>query len=136
MLVPVELADVAPLKVSGRQGWRRFERLQFGDFLVHDVQRSLTQGGNLRILAYEGTKGRQTFGFALSEQGKKTWIGECETTLRRRALDVGVGVEFQSKSGFGARLRSAADPAQDGFSGSMKPAKGRCRARCSTATWS
>jgi len=113
MLVPAELAGATPLKVSGRQGWKLIEQLQYGDFLVHAVQRSLTHGGSLKILPYEGAKGRQTFGFALSEQDHKVWTGECETTLRRRALDVGVDVEFQSKSGFGARLRSVADPAEE-----------------------
>jgi hypothetical protein len=102
--LPESLAQAERLPVQGRQGWKSVERLAFGSFTVHDVARSLTKGGDLYAavpgLAYEGSKRRQTFGFTLSGDGTTQWRGAAATNLRRRALDVGVGIELRNQSGF------------------------------------
>lgn len=110
MRLPDELAQVERLPVTGRQGWKLVERLQFGDFSVHDVRRSLTKGGDLQVLFYEGSKRRQTFGFTLTGSGPTVWRGAAATNLRRRALDLGVEVEMRNKSGFSAHLFPADAP--------------------------
>ena len=115
MQLPEAIAQTERLPVSGRQGWKLLERLTFGSYSVHDVERSLTKGGDLFAavpgLAYEGSKRRQTFGFTLSGDGNMAWRGAAATNLRRRALDVGVEIELHNKSGFTARL--VADGAPD-----------------------
>lgn len=110
MRLPDELAKAERLPVKGRQGWKLVERLQFGDFSVHDVRRSLTKGGDLQVLFYEGSKRRQTFGFTLSGGDQPVWRGAAATNLRRRALDLGVEVEMRNKSGFSAHLFPADAP--------------------------
>jgi hypothetical protein len=116
MQLPESLAAAERLPVQGRQGWKNVERLAFGTWSVHDVQRSLTKGSDLFAaipgLAYEGSKRRQTFGFTLSGDGTTPWRGAAATNLRRRAVDVGVDIEFQNKSGFTAGLIPAGDPTQ------------------------
>src|SRR6478752_6267609 len=102
MQLPEVLTHTERLPVSGRQGWKHLERLTFGAYAVHDVERSLTKGGDLFAsvpgLAYEGSKRRQTFGFTLTGDGSTAWRGEAATNLRRRALDVGVEIELHNKS--------------------------------------
>jgi hypothetical protein len=114
MQLPDSLTSAQRLPVQGRQGWKNVERLTFGTYAVHDVQRSLTKGSDLFAaipgLAYEGSKRRQTFGFTLSGDGNTPWRGAAATNLRRRALDVGVEIEFHSKSGFTAGLMPDGDP--------------------------
>lgn len=110
-----ELAAVERLPVSGRQGWKLVEKLQFGPHTVHDVARSLTKGSDLRfgadkVLFYEGSKRRQTFGFLLSTEGVLAWRGAAATNLHRRALERGIEVELRNRSGFAATLTSALDP--------------------------
>jgi hypothetical protein len=115
MRLPDELSQTPRLTVQGRQGWKLTERLKFGEFSVHDVQRSLTKGGDLQILFYEGSKRRQTFGFTLSEGGTPLWLGAAATNLHRRTLesDDGFEIELRNKSGFAVRLSplAAADKA-------------------------
>lgn len=110
MRLPPELTGAERWEVRGRQGWKFLERLTFGDFRVHGVERSLTKGGDLQILFYEGSKRRQTFGFTLSEQGEPRWRGAAATNLRRRALDVGIEIEVRNKSGFAAQLSPVGAP--------------------------
>lgn len=112
MAVPAELAAAPRLSVQGRQGWKLTERLAFGDFTVTNVQRSLTKGSDLQVLFYEGSKRRQTFGFALNEGGKPLGRGAAATNLHRRALesDDGFAIELRNRSGFSARLIPAATP--------------------------
>jgi len=111
MKLPGELAQTPRLPVQGRQGWKLTERLKFGDFSVHEVQRSITKGSDLQILFYEGSKRRQTFGFTLSEGSTPLWRGAAATNLHRRALesDDGFAIELRNKSGFAARLSPVAD---------------------------
>lgn len=111
MRLPAELSRAERWEVEGRQGWKFLERLSFGDFRVHAVERSLTRGGDLQILFYEGSKRRQSFGFTLSEQGEPAWRAIAATNLRRRAVDVGIEIEMRNKSGFAARLSPVGDPA-------------------------
>lgn len=114
MRLPDGLASAERLPVHGRQGWKLLERLEFGDFRVHDVRRSLSKGGDLGLsvpgLAYEGSKRRQTFLFKLSGAEASAWSGAAATNLRRRALDVGFDIELRNKSGFMALLSSDALP--------------------------
>lgn len=114
MKLPDSLAAVERLPVKGRQGWKLLERLEFGGFAVHGVQRSLSKGGDLGLavpgLAYEGSKRRQTFLFKLSGADASPWRGAAATNLRRRALDVGFDIELRNKSGFMALLSSDARP--------------------------
>ncbi len=110
MRLPDELAQAPRLSVQGRQGWKLTEQLKFGDFSVHDVQRSITKGGDLQIIFYEGSKRRQTFGFTLSEGGTPLWRRAAATNLHRRALesDDGFEIELRNKSGFAVRLSPVA----------------------------
>ncbi|MBL9216730.1 MAG: hypothetical protein JNG83_14730 [Opitutaceae bacterium] len=110
MSLPAELAGAERLPVTGRQGWKRVERLAYGAFRVSEVRRSLTKGGSLHIIIYDGAKARQTFGFRVAEDEGEAWRGEAETTARRRALNVGVEVEMRNRSAFGARLAPEARP--------------------------
>lgn len=112
MALPAELASAPRLAVQGRQGWKLTERLAFGEFTVTDVQRSLTKGSDLQILFYEGSKRRQTFGFALTEAGRPLGRGAAATNLHRRALesDDGFEIELRNRSGFSARLVPTATP--------------------------
>lgn len=114
MRLPDALAGAERLPVQGRQGWKLTERIEFGDFKVHGVERSLSKGGDLGLsvpgLAYEGSKRRQTFLFKLSGADDSTWRGAAATNLRRRALDVGFDIELRNKSGFMALLSSDARP--------------------------
>lgn len=110
MSLPAELARCERLPVAGRQGWKRLETLRFGEFTVRDVERSFTKGSSLQILIYEGAKARQSYGFVLADRAGNNWLGEAATNVRRRAIDVGVEVEFRNKSGFAAQLRSATRP--------------------------
>ncbi|AOS43259.1 hypothetical protein Verru16b_00302 [Lacunisphaera limnophila] len=106
--LPDALATAPRLPVQGRQGWKLLERLEFGGLTVHDVQRSLSKGGDLAIaipgLGYEGSKRRQTFLFKVDGPDLPAWRGAAATNLRRRALDVGVDLELHNKSGFMALL--------------------------------
>lgn len=110
MRLPEQLAQASRLPVQGRQGWKLTERLNFGDFSVHDIQRSITKGSDLQILFYEGSKRRQTFGFTLSDGGTSPWRGAAATNLHRRALasDDGFEIELRNKSGFAVRLSPVA----------------------------
>lgn len=116
MRLPDALASAERLPVKGRQGWKLLERLEFGGYSVHHVERSLTKGGDLGItipgLGYEGSKRRQSFRFAVEGPDMKPWQGAAATNLRRRALDVGVEIEFRNKSGFRALLNAEATPTQ------------------------
>lgn len=114
MKLPESLAAVERLSVKGRQGWKLIERLEFGGFSVHGVERSLSKGGDLGLavpgLAYEGSKRRQTFLFKLTGADPSPWRGAATTNLRRRALDVGFDIELHNKSGFMALLSPDARP--------------------------
>lgn len=114
MQLPADLAAAERMPVRGRQGWKRLERLEFGGYVVNDVERSLTKGGDLAIaipgLGYEGSKRRQAFRFAVEGPGVRAWRGAAATNLRRRALDVGVDIELRNKSGFRALLSTDAAP--------------------------
>lgn len=114
MRLPDALATVERLPVQGRQGWKLTERIEFGGFAVHGVQRSLSKGGDLGLsipgLAYEGSKRRQTFLFRVDGPGVTGWRGAAATNLRRRALDVGFDIELRNQSGFMTLLSPDAAP--------------------------
>lgn len=110
MRLPEELTGAERWEVEGRQGWKLLERLSFGDFRIHGVERTLTKGSDLQILSYEGSKRRQSFGFTLSEHDEPAWSGAAATNLRRRAVDVGFQIELRNKSGLVARLSPVSEP--------------------------
>ena len=106
MLLPAELAQLQPLPVSGRQGWKLNEKLTFASTRVFDVERSLSRGNDLGILFYQGSKRRQTFGFSVVDGGGDVWRGAAATNVRRHALSDGNGlsISLTDKSGFAAHL--------------------------------
>ena len=110
MRLPDELVATERIAVEGRQGWRKLQHLRFGDFLADDVQRSITKGSDLEIMAYEGSKRRQTFGFNLSEKGELVWQVVAATNLHRRAVDLGVDIEMRNRSGLNANLVPVSTP--------------------------
>ena len=110
MLLPDQLSTVERLPVEGRQGWRKIQRLKYGNYAVDSVNRSLTKGGDLQIMVYEGSKRRQAFSFHHQENGLPTYRIAAATNLRRRAIDVGVEIEFRNKSGFTSEMHSILKP--------------------------
>ncbi|HUG11807.1 MAG TPA: hypothetical protein VMM36_12370 [Opitutaceae bacterium] len=118
MRLPAELATVERVPVKGRQGWKLVERVQFGDCDVYEVRRSFTKGGDLRVgrvVFYEGSKRRQTFGFTLAGPDGAVWHGGAATNVRRHALDHdGFEIALRDRSGFMARLEPDAAP-DDGW---------------------
>jgi len=114
MRLPEELASSERLPVKGRQGWKRIERVQFGEYDINEVRRSWTKGSDLRVgrvLFYEGSKRRQTFGFTLAGPGGAVWHGGAATNLRRHAVERdGFEIALRDKSGFAAVLESAGAP--------------------------
>lgn len=114
MRLPEELASAQRTPVKGRQGWKFVERVEFGDYRVSEVRRSWTKGGDLRvgrILFYEGSKRRQTFGFTLAGPGNSVWHGGAATNLRRHAIERdGFEIALRDKSGFAAILEPAGAP--------------------------
>lgn len=114
MRLPEELVSANRIPVKGRQGWKLIERVQFGDYVVSEVRRSWTKGGDLRVgrvLFYEGNKRRQTFGFTLVGPEGSPWHGGAATNLRRNALEHdGFEIALRDKSGFAARLEPDSDP--------------------------
>jgi hypothetical protein len=117
MRLPGELASVERMPVKGRQGWKIVERLQFGGCDVYEVRRSWTKGGDLRVgrvLFYEGSKRRQTFGFSLTGANGAVWHGGAATNLRRNALERdGFEIALRDKSGFAAVLEPESAPDEE-----------------------
>ncbi len=112
MRLPEPLLETERLPVAGRQGWRHLQRLSFGDQSVERVQRSLTKGGDLQILRYEGSKRRQSFSFEHLDNGNPAFQVVAATNLRRRAIELKFDIELHNRSGFTAELRSVSNPAQ------------------------
>lgn len=113
MQLPEALSGAERLVVSGRQGWKIIETLKFGDVRIFDVDRSLTRGGDLGLLFYQGSKRRQTFGFSVIEGDGPRWQGAAVTNLRRRSLtgDGGsMAIDLKDRSGFAANLAPADRP--------------------------
>lgn len=109
--LPEELAAAERLPVTGRQGWKLLERLEFGDVRVGSVERSLTKGSDLGIWVYAGSRRRQSFGFTVHPGAGESWRGAAATDLRRRALEAdGFSVSFREKTGFVARLAPSDRP--------------------------
>ncbi len=106
MRLPAELAAAERHAVSGRQGWRHLQRIEFADVRSFDLQRSLTKGSDLAILFYRGSKRRQTFAFSVASAGSAPWRVTAATTLRRRAGEIDdFAVEVRNDSGFAAQLQ-------------------------------
>lgn len=117
MRLPDELASAERLAVCGRQGWKIVERVQFGGYDVYEVRRSWTTGGDLRVgrvLFYEGSKRRQTFGFSLAGTDGAVWHGGAATNLRRHAIERdGFEVALRDRSGFAAILEPESAPDEE-----------------------
>jgi hypothetical protein len=76
--VPAELATVAPLQVSGRQGMLLNQRLSFGPYATGEVSRSSTRGTEVTdVLDSHGAEYRQRYSFALARGGSKVADVEC-----------------------------------------------------------
>jgi hypothetical protein len=76
--VPGELATVAPLRVSGRQGAFIHQRLSFGPYATGEVNRSSTRGTEVAdVLRSEGAEYRQRYAFSLARAGTKVADVEC-----------------------------------------------------------
>lgn len=89
--IPQELAGTERLRVEGRQGWMANQRLRFGSFEVHEVDRSWTHGRDVRVAGLGGSRRTQEYAFTLRDGGRDAWRGECLATLRTRSIDVRVG---------------------------------------------
>jgi hypothetical protein len=106
MRLPAELNSAERHAVSGRQGWRHLQYLEFADVRAANLQRSTTKGGDLGILFYRGSKRRQTFSFSLTVGPGTPWQISAATNLRRRAAEIdGFAVEVRNDSGFAATLQ-------------------------------
>lgn len=86
MALPDGLPTSEPMSVQGRQGWRINQRIRFGPYATERIDRSWTRGRDLQILAYDGSRRNQSYGFLLREGGEPAWEVACTTRLRRDAL--------------------------------------------------
>lgn len=76
--VPGELSAVAPVAVSGRQGWQVNQRLSFGGYATDEVRRSFTRGTEAASeMATQTGEYRQRYQFALSRGGEKVADVAC-----------------------------------------------------------
>lgn len=76
--VPGELATVAPLRVSGRQGVLLHQRLSFGPYATSEVSRSATRGTEQTDkLDSHGAQVRQRYSFSLTRESLKVADVEC-----------------------------------------------------------
>lgn len=76
--LPAELATVAPLRVSGRQGVLVNQRLSFGPYATGEVNRSSTRGTEVTdVLASHGGDYRQRYSFSLARDGTKVADVAC-----------------------------------------------------------
>jgi hypothetical protein len=75
---PGELAHVAPLPVSGRQGVLLHQRISFGSYATSEVSRSATRGTEVSdALQSHGGDYRQRYAFSLSRAGSKVADVDC-----------------------------------------------------------
>jgi hypothetical protein len=117
MAVPEDLATVPAQPVQGRQGWKLQEPIAFGHYRVVDVRRSWTRGSDLQVIVYESSRRRQVYRFTLDEAGESQLRGDFEVTLQRRAVDVGVDIEFQHRSALQGRLVPVGSNRDSGVAG-------------------
>lgn len=95
MEAPREMAGVAPLPVSGRQGFLfARQRPRFGDYDTHEVRRSWVRsrevdGGFVATGVY-----RQRYGFVLREKGVDRWAATCETVVNSATARLPAGLEL------------------------------------------
>jgi len=114
MPVPDALSATERLPVQGRQGWKIKEHLRFGAYQAHAIDRSWVRGGDVQILAYDGSKRKQYYTFVLREGQIDRWRVSCEAFLRRQALSTGVAdVELKNRSELECRLFSLEDPSEE-----------------------
>ena len=93
--VPAELATVAPLRVSGRQGVLVNQRLSFGPYATGEVRRSATRGTEVRDqLDSHAADVVQRYAFSLDRAGAKAADVEC--TAEGRAAST-LGVTWESR---------------------------------------
>lgn len=104
-VVPGELAAVAPVAVSGRQGVLVNQRLSFGGYQTDEVRRSWTRGTEEHdVLASSLGEYRQRYQFALHRGGAKVADVACTaqgsgaqtldvTWLSKRTLDCEVTMD-------------------------------------------
>lgn len=104
--LPEGLRAAPRMHVEGRQGWKIDQRLRFGPYEAHPVDRSWTRGRDVRVLTVGRSRRRQRYAFTLREQGREPWRVECEAFLRTRSVDLGVvQVEPENASALDCRLR-------------------------------
>jgi len=91
--VPAELATVAPLRVSGRQGVLVNQRLSFGPYATGEVSRSATRGRELRdVLQSHAGDYSQRYSFSLARAGTK--VADVDCTAEGSAAQT-LGVTWQ-----------------------------------------
>lgn len=102
--VPAELATVAPLRVSGRQGVLVNQRLAFGPYATGEVSRSSARGTDVTDrLDSHGADYRQRYSFALSRDGSKVSDVECTAEGSGRET---LSVQWRLKRVLSCRLTS------------------------------
>ena len=93
--LPGELASVAPMAVSGRQGVMVNQRLSFGPWATGEVDRSATRTAELRDqLDSHAADVTQRYTFSLDRAGAK--VAEVECTAEGRAAST-LGVTWESR---------------------------------------
>jgi hypothetical protein len=76
--VPGELHTVAPMRVSGRQGWLLHQRVSFGPYATGVVSRSATRGTEeAEAFATEHGEYRQRYAFSLARGDAKVADVAC-----------------------------------------------------------
>lgn len=84
--VPANI-DAERLPVTGRQGSKIAETIQFGSFQVTTVDRSWVRGPD-RVLfeTLERRRRRQSYSYDVREYGGTTWHTDCKVSLRQKAV--------------------------------------------------
>jgi hypothetical protein len=108
MPIPDSLSAAEPMPVAGRQGLRVQQRLQFGPYQAHQVERSWTRGrerGSTVIVRQ--VERRQDYSFRLARDGGDLWSASCRVSLDALRLEAGgVRISPADDSAIACTLRS------------------------------
>ena len=103
--VPGELAAVAPLPVSGRQGLLIHQRLSFGPYATGEVNRSATRGTEQRDqLDSHAEQHHQRYAFSLTRDGGRVAEVDCTATGSGAST---LGVTWESKRALECQVTAA-----------------------------
>lgn len=109
--VPDSLVTAERLAVSGRQGLQLRQRLRFGSYVAHPINRSWTRGRDRgATLAARQLERRQTYRFTLQDSDVEYWFVACHASAQSIRIDLGV-IEAHpaDESALYCNLQSATD---------------------------